>query len=306
MRDPGRALQAGAGQHDGVVIAGVELGQAGVDVAAQVAAIAGPGAGRAAVPAGAATRCRPAHPAAMRRCSEALIADEGIGRIGAFEDRRQREAGSSSIGTSLSECTAQSASPRSIATSSSFRNRPLPPISASVGRAFGRRACSSAPARRPARDARRAGARPRVRSAIGRAGFCGWRCAGSASCGMMAIGAGREVADRPASARLRTTLSGGRRQSSAARRKCWTAGRSWDTQRGPTSSGSLAAPQHRLHMAIAATPAVRPPPARATRQFRWMRTNASPNSASSYFSDSSIRSSPRAWCTTTYFSSACK
>src|SRR5690606_1681623 len=39
--------------------------------------------------------------------------------------------GSSSIGTSLSECTAQSASPRSIAISSSLRNRPLPPIAAS-------------------------------------------------------------------------------------------------------------------------------------------------------------------------------
>ena len=39
--------------------------------------------------------------------------------------------GSSSIGTSLSECTAASARSSSIATSSSFRNRPLPPISAS-------------------------------------------------------------------------------------------------------------------------------------------------------------------------------
>src|SRR5688572_7909269 len=49
---------------------------------------------------------------------------------------RARMAGSangpsSSIGTSLSECTAQSASPRSIATSSSLRNSPLPPIAAS-------------------------------------------------------------------------------------------------------------------------------------------------------------------------------
>ena len=35
-----------------------------------------------------------------------------------------------------------------------------------------------------------------------------------------------------------------------------------------------------------------------------MRTKRSPNSSSSDFSDSSIRSSPRAWCTTTYFSSA--
>ena len=39
--------------------------------------------------------------------------------------------GSSSIGTSLSECTAQSDSPRCIDSSSSLRNRPLPPIAAS-------------------------------------------------------------------------------------------------------------------------------------------------------------------------------
>src|SRR5690606_8331793 len=39
--------------------------------------------------------------------------------------------GSRSIGTSLSECTAMSASPRCIASSSSLRNRPLPPRSAS-------------------------------------------------------------------------------------------------------------------------------------------------------------------------------
>src|SRR3546814_50308 len=45
---------------------------------------------------------------------------------------------------------------------------------------------------------------------------------------------------------------------------------------------------------------------RATRQLRWMRTKRSPNSSSSDLSDSSIRSSPRAWCTTTYFSSACR
>src|SRR5690606_23208719 len=45
---------------------------------------------------------------------------------------------------------------------------------------------------------------------------------------------------------------------------------------------------------------------RATRQLRWMRTKRSPNSSSSDFSDSSIRSRPRAWYTTTYFSSACR
>src|SRR5690606_30651606 len=45
---------------------------------------------------------------------------------------------------------------------------------------------------------------------------------------------------------------------------------------------------------------------RATRQLRWMRTKRSPNSSSSDFSDSSIRSRPRAWYTTTYCSSACR
>src|SRR5690606_14358321 len=43
---------------------------------------------------------------------------------------------------------------------------------------------------------------------------------------------------------------------------------------------------------------------RATRQLRWIRTKSSPNSSSSAFNDSSTSTSPRAWCTTTYLSSA--
>jgi hypothetical protein len=35
MRSPSQALEAGGGQHDGVVLAFVELAQAGVEVAAQ-------------------------------------------------------------------------------------------------------------------------------------------------------------------------------------------------------------------------------------------------------------------------------
>ena len=48
---------------------------------------------------------------------------EGLGTI--------EKPGGSSIGTSFNECTAMSARPSCKATSSSLRNRPLPPISAS-------------------------------------------------------------------------------------------------------------------------------------------------------------------------------
>ena len=87
-----QALQAGHGQDDGVVVAGIELGQTGVDVATQIAHLqirssrldlgmaaqgggADDGAGRQRVQIGMA------------------VADEGISGVFAFEYRRQFEAG---------------------------------------------------------------------------------------------------------------------------------------------------------------------------------------------------------------------
>ena len=86
--------------------------------------------------------------------------------------------GTDSAGTSLSECTAISARPSSKAVSSSFRKRPLPPISASE------RSSTSSPrsAQRHQLDSEiRVGllqfARPRAGSAKAPAAIDGWLCA---------------------------------------------------------------------------------------------------------------------------------
>ncbi len=127
-----QALQAGGGQHDGVVLALVELAQAGVEVAAQ----------RLDAQVGA--QCAQLHHAA-----QAGGADDGalrqLGRARRRWARRRRRAGpraparrpgskpsGRSIGTSFSECTAMWARPSSSAVSSSFTNRPLPPTLLSV------------------------------------------------------------------------------------------------------------------------------------------------------------------------------
>ena len=59
-----QTLQPGGGQHDGVVVAFVELAQPRVEVAAQRLDAAGRAAGRAAAPRGAGSRCRRTRPAA--------------------------------------------------------------------------------------------------------------------------------------------------------------------------------------------------------------------------------------------------
>jgi hypothetical protein len=120
------ALEAGGGQDDGRVVAAIELAQAGIEVAAQrlddqvrvarrdqrlaaQAAGADDGAGRQRVERG------------------VIVGDEGVARVFALQHGGQANPSGNSIGTSLSECTARSARPSAIATSSSLTNRPLPP-----------------------------------------------------------------------------------------------------------------------------------------------------------------------------------
>ena len=85
-----KAIQTRAGEHDRVVVAGIQLGQSCVDVAAQVQQLQ-IGTTRAQL------RLPPqrgsAHPCAVRQGVQrsVKIADEGIGGIGARQDRRQRE-----------------------------------------------------------------------------------------------------------------------------------------------------------------------------------------------------------------------
>ncbi|MNN18055.1 hypothetical protein D3C81_1312590 [compost metagenome] len=83
-------LQTGAGQDDGVVIAGIELAQARIDVAAQVARLQVRAQG---AQLGLSAQRRGADAGALRQCVErgVMVGDEGIGRIGAEQDRRQRE-----------------------------------------------------------------------------------------------------------------------------------------------------------------------------------------------------------------------
>ena len=85
------ALQAGAGQHDGVVVPAIEFRQPRVDVAAQVQQLqVGPQRAQLRLP----TQRRRADARALRQRFDAIetVADEGIGMVGAGQDRRQREA----------------------------------------------------------------------------------------------------------------------------------------------------------------------------------------------------------------------
>ena len=84
-------LQAGTGQDDGVVLSGIQFGQAGVDVAAQVAQLQVRAA--CAQLRLAAQRGGADHRAGRQRIDAVkIVADEGVGRIGALQHRRQAEA----------------------------------------------------------------------------------------------------------------------------------------------------------------------------------------------------------------------
>ena len=124
------ADQAGSGQDDRVVLAGIELLQAGIEVAAQALddqlRIFGAQDGLAAQAGG-------ADHGASRQSSRPLNlfetkASRGFSRA---EMAASTKPSGITIGTSFIECTARWALPSCIATSSSLMNRPLPPISAS-------------------------------------------------------------------------------------------------------------------------------------------------------------------------------
>ena len=183
-------LQPGAGQHDGVVVARIQLGQARVDVAAQVQQLQVGAAARATAPAGAARKCPRARPAASASMRCVLVGDEGVGRVGALQDRRAartaRPAPSARPSANAPRSRLRRAAWPAPVPSGTGPCRRSPPASDPAPR---RRACSSAPGstvEAGMRGAQRA--RPRVRSARGRAGSCGWRCA-AWSCGHYEAGA---------------------------------------------------------------------------------------------------------------------
>jgi hypothetical protein len=90
MRSPAQALQAGGGQHDGVVLAFVELAQAGVEVAAQRLDRRS-GRSAAAAPGGAGWRCRPPRPGAARPGWRSGR-DKGVARVFALHHAGQGKA----------------------------------------------------------------------------------------------------------------------------------------------------------------------------------------------------------------------
>ena len=277
----------GAGEHDGVVVARVELRQPRVDVAAQVAAARRSG--------------RRARSCAWRRSDEVptrapcgsvvdvveAVADERVGGVGARQDRRQREARLQLHRHVLERMH------RAIGFAAQHRHFEFLEEQALAAdrreRAVEHFVAARAHRHQHDVEAGMRGAQPRrrrVRSATGRAGSCGWRC--GAWCmrplSRLAIDSSRHAAS---ASQVLHRLAQARHAAPA------------DFQR------LLAVAQHGLHVAVggALSSTIS---WRATRQLRWMRTKRSPNSSSSDFSDSSIRSSPRAWCTTTYFSSACR
>ena len=117
----------------------LEAAQARVDVAAQQLEPAGRAARAAAGPGGAGSTCRRARRrgrSAKRWWRSDRNASCGLAR---GSTAVMQKPGGSSLGTSFIECTAMSARPSCIATSSSLTNRPLPPTSASA------RSCTRSP-----------------------------------------------------------------------------------------------------------------------------------------------------------------
>src|SRR5690554_5821033 len=125
-----QAPEPGAGQNDGIVFAGIQLGQAGVDVTAQYPDLkvrgVGPGLGLAGQAGGT------PHPPLGKLVDVLywLLTKASVGSSRSQIATSPRPSGNA-MGTSFMECTARSARPSSMASSSSFTNRPLPPIFAS-------------------------------------------------------------------------------------------------------------------------------------------------------------------------------
>jgi hypothetical protein len=123
-----QAVQARLGQQDGVGLAALQLGQAGVDIAAQHDDLeVGPhvqGLGLATQRGGAQAR-------ALGQVFQPLgdMADEGVAGSSRSGVAASTRPGGSSAGMSFSEWMAQSMRPSSRASSISLVNRPLPPIS---------------------------------------------------------------------------------------------------------------------------------------------------------------------------------
>ena len=129
--DPAEPGQAGPGEHDGVELAGGDLAQPGVHVAAYAdqldARARAPRSGRP----GGVRRCRRgSRPGSSPRVSpsRATTTSRGSSRCGTAA-RAMPSAGA--VGRSLSECTATSTSPRSSASRSALTKTPVPPSWAS-------------------------------------------------------------------------------------------------------------------------------------------------------------------------------
>jgi hypothetical protein len=122
--------QTGGGEDDRIVVTGIELPQTRIEIAAQAPDLElriaraqhgfAPQAGRTDHGIG-------------RQLGEPgkPVRDESITRILTHGDGGQAKPSGISIGRSFIECTARSARPCCMATSSSLMNKPLPPIAAS-------------------------------------------------------------------------------------------------------------------------------------------------------------------------------